>query len=65
MRELRSYIVRIYRQGAHTLAGVVEDPRSGVSQPFQTAEQLWDLVRKQGVAGSGTRRSNDASTSEG
>ena len=45
MRELRSYIVRIYRQGAHTLAGVVEDPRSGVSRKFQTAEELWNLVR--------------------
>jgi hypothetical protein len=45
MRQLRSYIVRIYRQGARTLTGIVEDPRTGAQRPFETAAALWDLLR--------------------
>jgi len=46
MRELRSYVVRIYRQGARSLTGVVEDTSSGVQRPFGSAEQLWALLRQ-------------------
>lgn len=45
MREPRSYIVRIYRQGFRTLAGVVEDTHSGAAQPFRNTEELLALVR--------------------
>jgi hypothetical protein len=45
MRELRSYVIRIYRQGARNLAGVVEDTRNGTQRPFDSAEALWILLR--------------------
>lgn len=59
MRELRSYVVRIYRQGAHSLAGVVEDPRSGASRRFETAYELWNLLLAQRITGSGGSESNE------
>jgi len=46
MRELRSYVVRIYRQGARSLIGVVEDTRNGAQRPFESADQLWALLRR-------------------
>jgi len=46
MRELRSYVVRIYRQGARSLIGVVEDTRNGAQRPFESADQLWALLRQ-------------------
>lgn len=49
MQALRSYIVRVYRQGARTLTGVVEDPRSGVSRAFETMEDLWALLRERSL----------------
>ena len=45
VQPLRSYIVRIYRQGARTLTGIVEDPRSGITRPFETPEDLWAALR--------------------
>jgi hypothetical protein len=46
MPELRSYIVRIYRQGACDLTGMVEDPRTGGQRPFRTMQDLWTLLGK-------------------
>ena len=46
MRQPRSYIVRIYRQGARNLAGVVEDARTGEQQPFSNMQELWVLLRR-------------------
>lgn len=45
MREPRSYVVRIYRQGFRTLGGVVEDTHSGGVRPFRSAEELLALLR--------------------
>jgi len=45
MREPRSYIVRIYRQGYRSLSGIVEDTRTGGRQPFRTSEELAVLLR--------------------
>jgi hypothetical protein len=45
MRQPRSYIVRIYRQGFRSLAGMVEDTRSGGGRPFRSAEELLALLR--------------------
>ena len=45
MREPRSYIVRIYRHGFRTLAGVVEDPHSGGERSFRNVEELLALLR--------------------
>jgi hypothetical protein len=44
MREPRSYIVRIYRQGRRSLTGVVEDTRTGGVRAFRTASQLLALL---------------------
>jgi len=45
MREPRSYVVRIYRQGFRTLCGVVEDTHSGGARAFRSAEELLALLR--------------------
>lgn len=45
MRQPRSYIVRIYRQGARSLTGVVEDTRTGGQRPFSSMQELWALLR--------------------
>lgn len=46
MRQPRSYIVRIYRQGARSLTGVVEDTRTGQQRPFASVQDLWALLRR-------------------
>lgn len=46
MRQPRSYIVRIYRQGARNLTGVVQDARTGEQRPFSTMQELWSLLRR-------------------
>jgi hypothetical protein len=45
MRDPRSYIVRIYRQGFRSLSGVVEDTHSGGMRSFHSAEKLLALLR--------------------
>ena len=46
MRQPRSYIVRVYRQGARSLTGVVEDARTGEQRPFSSMQDLWMLLRR-------------------
>jgi hypothetical protein len=46
MRQPRSYIVRIYRQGARSLNGVVEDARTGEQRSFSSVQALWSLLRR-------------------
>jgi len=46
MRELRSYVVRIYRQGARTLTGVIEDTRDGTQRCFDSVDELGRLLRQ-------------------
>ena len=46
MRQPRSYIVRVYRQGARSLTGVVEDARTGEQWPFSSMQDLWLLLRR-------------------
>ena len=46
VRQPRSYIVRVYRQGARSLNGVVEDARSGEQRPFSNMQELWMLLRR-------------------
>lgn len=45
MRQPKSYVVRIYRQGARSFAGVVEDVRTGKQQSFASMQELWMLLR--------------------
>ena len=44
MREIRSYLVRIYRHDAEALAGVVEDVRSSRITPFQSLAELCQVL---------------------
>ena len=46
MRQPKNYVVRIYRQGARSLTGVVEDVRSGEQRPFSNMQELWMLLRR-------------------
>jgi len=46
VRQPRSYIVRVYRQGARSLNGVVEDARTGEQRPFSSMQELWVLLRR-------------------
>jgi hypothetical protein len=45
MREPRSYIVRIYRQGYATLSGIVEDTHTGSKQSFRNTRELSAVLR--------------------
>ena len=40
MQPIRSYVVRIYRQDRRSVAGVVEDVRTGKSRFFHSLENL-------------------------
>ena len=46
VRQPRSYIVRVYRQGARSLTGVVEDARTGEQRSFSNMQDLWLLLRR-------------------
>jgi hypothetical protein len=46
MEVLRSYVVRIYRQDADEIAGVVETVGTGEQRPFRSQEDLWCAVRQ-------------------
>lgn len=45
MQPIRSYVVRIYRQDRRSIAGVVEDVRTGKSRFFHTLGELWTALR--------------------
>ena len=45
MRDLRSYVVKVYRQQGGGVAGTVQEVRTGRTVPFQTMEELWQAVR--------------------
>lgn len=60
MRQPRSYIVRVYRQGARSLTGVVENARTGEQRPFSSMQDLWMLLRRTSF-GSTSPRADDKS----
>ena len=41
MQPIRSFVVRVYRQGRSGFAGTVEDVKTGQSQPFRSTAELW------------------------
>jgi hypothetical protein len=45
VRDLRSYVVKVYRQQAGSVAGTVQEVRTGRTVPFRTMEELWQAVR--------------------
>jgi hypothetical protein len=59
VRDLRSYVVKVYRQQAGSVAGTVQEVRTGRTVPFRTMEELWQAVRSVppvSAAGSSGRR---------
>ena len=44
MREIKSFVVRLYRRGPQGLAGVVEDVQTGCVPTFHTPEDLWQVL---------------------
>jgi hypothetical protein len=44
VREIRSYLIRVYRQEAESLAGVVEDVQSSRIVPFQSLAELCEVL---------------------
>ena len=44
MREIRSFVVRIYRKGRTQVAGVVEDVQTGCIHSFHGAVDLWQVL---------------------
>ena len=42
---IRSFVVRIYRNGRGGLHGVVEDVKTGRSRPFHSIADLWAALR--------------------
>ena len=64
MRDLRSYVVRVYRQQAGSVAGTVQEVGTGRTTPFRTMEELWQAVRSappsSGAEAIGMRRGKGA-----
>ena len=48
MNPIRSYVVRIYRQDRRSIAGLVEDVRTGKATFFQSFSGLWDALTTRG-----------------
>lgn len=44
MKEIHSYVIRLYRRDADAFAGVVEDVQRGRTTPFQSLAELGDLL---------------------
>jgi hypothetical protein len=45
MEVLRSYVVRLYREGPAGITGVVESVETGVLRPFRSPEDLWLVLQ--------------------
>jgi hypothetical protein len=60
VQDLRSYVVKVYRKHAGSMAGTVQEVKTGRTVPFKTMEELWQAVRgtpaRSGTAPSATRR---------
>ena len=44
MRQIHSYVVRIYRQDSVAVAGLIEDVETGRAVPFQSLGELGDIL---------------------
>jgi hypothetical protein len=44
VREIHSYVVRVYRRDGEATAGLVEDVATGRTAPFQALHDLCELV---------------------
>ena len=44
VREIRSFIVRVYRRDAKGVWGVVQDVENGCTHSFHSPEHLWTVL---------------------
>lgn len=44
MKQIHSYVIRVYRRDADAFAGLVEDVHTGRSAPFQSLPELCELL---------------------
>jgi hypothetical protein len=44
MREIRSFVIRVYRRDAKGVWGVVEDVQTGCWHSFRSAPDLWAVL---------------------
>jgi hypothetical protein len=68
VRDLRSYVVRVYRLQGGGAAGTVQEVSTGRTMPFRSMEELWQAIRSQAPgSGGGTvgRRRGKRATSDG
>lgn len=61
MEVLRSYVVRVYRQEAGGVTGVIESVETGDIRPFRSSDEVWSVLSRPPV----TRRSLSSNTDEG
>ncbi len=61
MEVLRSYVVRVYRQEADGVTGVIESVETGDISPFRTSDEVWTTLCRPPVA----RRSLSSNIDEG
>ena len=47
MREIRSFVIRIYRRDAKGVWGVLEDVQTGCFHSFHSALDLWAVLTSQ------------------
>jgi hypothetical protein len=47
MREIRSFVVRVYRRDAKGVWGVAEDVQTGCFHSFHSALDLWRVLASQ------------------
>ena len=45
MEPLGTYVIRVYRQDAAGMTGMVESVQSGEQQPFHRPEELWRALQ--------------------
>jgi hypothetical protein len=65
MNPIRSFVVRIYRQDRRSIAGLVEDVRTGNSTFFQSFGGLWDALTTRSRGGARTNGGAPAGTPTG
>jgi len=46
MEVLRSYVVRLYREGLAGITGMVESVETGELVPFRSLDELWSALQR-------------------
>lgn len=59
MREIGSFVVRVYRRGARGISGVVEDVQTGCVHSFHSVFDLWQALERAPLPPSSNKGSRD------